>query len=1158
MMKQFRINIDGKEVTALPGQTILQVARENDIYIPTLCYDDRMEIYGACGLCVVELEGNPKLWKACATEVSPNMVVRTKSKRIEESRKTNLELLLSNHVGDCRPPCVRACPAHTDCQGYVGLIAEGRYREAIELTKEKIPIPASIGRVCPHPCEKECRRGLVDEPISIMHLKAFAADQDLDGDSYLPQIDEETGKKVAVIGAGPYGLSVAYFLRQMGHAVTIYEAMPHAGGMLRYGIPEYRLPKEILEEEVDLIRETGVEIITNTRVGTDISFEKIRRENDAVCIGIGAWKSTGTRCEGEDLPGVLGGIDFLGMVERGERFIMGKKVAIVGGGNTAMDACRTAVRLGAEKVYNIYRRTVDEMPADEIEIGEATEEGVIFKNLRNPLQIHPGEDGRVGSMTLQVMELGEPDASGRRAPRPVKGATEDIEVDMVIAAIGQAVNPDGINGVELTRKNGIIYDPETFMTALDGVFAGGDCGNDKISIAIESIADARKSSYVIDSYLAGETIAYKPEYNVIRTDITRKTFEDRERECRPTMATLTPEERKDNFVEVIKGYTPEQAGQEAMRCLECGCKSYFDCKLVEYANQYDVHPERIAGEIHKTEYENTFDYDPNKCILCGLCVRSCDEVMGVGALGLVGRGFETVVLPAMGMSHDEAGCIHCGQCVSLCPTGALHEHMPGKKQIPVATEETGTICGFCSVGCSIKVQTCGQLPVKTQPDPEGAVNHGVLCKGGKFGYLNAAANTNKITTPLERRIGGGALVPTNYHDAFVLTAKSFGAAALRYGFEAAAIAVSDRFTTEEAYAAKKLAEQIGIRIFSFNNRDCGLKDTLGLESSPNTMDELLSTDVILAIGYDPAANEVSRIKLMQAAKNGAKIILINPEDTKPAHMPFIYDAVYTEDNLEFLKEIAKALLEKADPSLQGYATFKNSLSGSEVSEKAGEIAGLYAEAKKAMIVFQQNRVSVSCAKLIGDLAVLSGHIGGPRDGILMLKSKNNSEGLTQLGITAGPEVLDSGIKALLVFGEAPDPEIFKDMEFVMVSDTHMSPAAAAADVVIPGTGPVHASGTYINTERRMQRVSAPLAPEVPFTNLQIIRELAEALEYEFPYEDDGDVAREMSTGLSWYRNTSDGETIGGYLTPEKHTLSAVVGNTFTDVMPNTDYLKELI
>ena len=215
-MKKYRMNIDGKEVFGLPGQTILEVAQDNDIFIPTLCYDERTKIYGACGICVVEVEGNPKLCKACATDIAPGMVVKTSTERVLESRKTNLELLVSNHNGDCKGPCSLACPAGTDCQGYVGLIANGEYEKANELIKDKIPLPAAIGRVCPHPCEDDCRRALIDEPISIMALKRFAADTDLDAEEqYVPEIEEDTGKSVAIIGGGPMGLSAAYFLRQI-------------------------------------------------------------------------------------------------------------------------------------------------------------------------------------------------------------------------------------------------------------------------------------------------------------------------------------------------------------------------------------------------------------------------------------------------------------------------------------------------------------------------------------------------------------------------------------------------------------------------------------------------------------------------------------------------------------------------------------------------------------------------------------------------------------------------------------------------------------------------------------------------------------------------------------------------------------------------------
>ncbi len=1159
MNKPIRINLDGKECTARPGQTILEVARENNIFIPTFCQDDRLEPYGACGMCVVEVEGNPKLVKSCATEVTPNMIVHTDTPRVTESRKTNLELLLSNHTGDCRPPCARACPAQTDCQGYVGLISQGKFREALELIKERIPLPASIGRVCPHPCETECRRGLVEEPIAIANLKRFAGDLDLAGEAYLPTCDPDTGKKVAIIGAGPYGLSMAYFLREKGHAVTVFEAMPRAGGMLRYGVPEYRLSKQVLDQEIDLIRKMGVEIHTNTRVGEDISFEAIRRNFDAVCIGIGAWKSTGVRCPGEDLPGVMGGIEFLGKVQRNEPFVLGKHVVVVGGGNTAMDACRTAIRMGAERVTSVYRRTIEEMPAEEEEIRGAQEEGVIFKNLTNPLEIHAGPDGRAASMTLQIMELGEPDASGRRSPHPKQGCTEELETDLIILAIGQRVNAEGIPGVELTRKQGIVYDPTTFQTSLPGVFAGGDCGNDKITIAVEAVADARKGIHAVCSYLDGTIVPYKPEYLVTRTDITEKTFEDRERLCRMKPQIKSPEQRKNNFQEAVSGYTLEQAVKEAQRCLSCGCGEYYQCKLAEYANQYDVHPDRFTGEVKKTDLEDPHPYvirDPNKCILCGLCVRVCDEVMGVGALGLTQRGFDTVVLPALGMPLADSGCISCGQCVSVCPTGALQEQLPMSKQIPLHTAETRTICGFCSVGCSQKIQTCGTLPVKAMPDPAGPVNAGVLCKGGKFGFASSYKEENRLYTPLGKT-GTGELEPLSYAIALMRTAKSLESVARRYGSDAAAIAVSDRLTLEEQYAAKKLADKLGAKVFSFDNRPCGLIPVLGLSSSPNTMEELQGTDVILAVGFDAPSSQVLRVKLLQAAKAGARVILINPKGQEQEHMSFA-EAISTENDLDFLKQIAKALCAiPAAREADGYEAFVASLDHVQVSDQAAEIAGVYGKAKKAMILFQQNVVSEDCAKLLGDIALLSGHIGGPRNGILMVKAKNNSQGLTALGMTAGPEALE-GVKGLLILGENPDPDLVKDLDFLAVVDTHLTPIAARADVVFPGTAPIHATGSYLNTERRFQKANAVLKPTVKCTNMQLIAGLAAPLEINIGIWDTKGAIRQMAAEYRWYREASDGEILGNVLAPAKRELIAVEDGAFTDPVPNADYLKELI
>lgn len=1141
-MNKFRLNINGKEVTGVAGQTILEVARENDIFIPTLCYDERTRIYGSCGLCMCEVEGNPKLCKACATEIAPGMVIRTNTQRVIESRKTNLELLLSNHTGDCRPPCVLACPGQTDCQGYVGLIANGEYEKALELIKDKIPLPASLGRVCPHPCEEKCRRGLVDEPVSIQQLKRFAADYDLAGEVFVPECEEDTGKSVAIIGGGPMGLSAAYFLRQMGHAVTIFEAMPNAGGMLRYGIPEYRLPKAVLDEEIATIESMGVDIITNTKVGVDIPFDTIRNDFDAVLLGIGAWVSTGVGCKGEDAEGVIGGIDFLRRVVRNEEIGMGKKVAIVGGGNTAMDACRTAVRLGAEEVYNIYRRTKDEMPADMVEIEEAEEEGVIFKNLRNPLEVVKDENGHVKEVVLQVMELGEPDASGRRRPVPVEGKTETIAIDTMILAIGQAVDAS-IFDCDKTRKNAIAYDPETFMTSMKGVFAGGDCGNDKISIAIEAIADAKKAAASIDAYLYGEEIKYEKPFVVERDDITEKTFEDRERMCRPEIPQLSAEERKGNFSEVIPcGFTEEQAVAEASRCLECGCHDYFECKLIDYANQYDVHPERFAGEKHTIEYEDEHPFivrDPNKCILCGLCVRVCEEVVGVGALGLVNRGFDTVVMPNMGKSLADSGCISCGQCVSVCPTGALQERTTMIKETPVETDETYTTCSFCSVGCSLKLESCGDMLIKANPDRDGAVNKGLICGKGKWGF-DCSILEDKLEEPYVKE--DGRFREADYHEAFVLIAKRCQSVAAKYGKNAVAVSISDRFTNEEAYAMKSMAEAMGAKVLCMNNRESGLAKVTGLNASPNTIDELLSTNLILKVGFEDSASRVIALKIRQAEEAGAKVMTV----------------CNGENSLGFLKEIAKAIIDSGKAKkVAGYDEFAASVAGVKVSAEAQAIADAYLAAKKAMIVYQQNELTVDAAVLIADIAMLSGHIGTPRDGILAIRPKNNSQGLIDMGITAGREALE-GVKALVVFGENADIDT-EALEFLAVCDTHMTELGAKADVVLPGTGFASTCGTFTNTERRLQLVEAAIDEDILFSNWEVAAEIAHIFEVDFDWEDTDDISDEMSDTVEAYKYAEIGEVLGGVLAPASGAaLVAVADGPAFDELPCTDSLMQVI
>ena len=670
-MEKIKVIINGIPLEGEKGETILQIAKRGGIEIPTLCESELVKNYGACGLCVVEAKGMPKLMRACSTVASDGMDIDTNSPRVLASRKLALELLMSDHDGDCKGPCGLNCPAGTDVQGYVKAIADGDDAEAVRILREKLPLPASIGRVCPHPCEKACRRKYLEEPISIAQLKFFAADRVLAADEQEIVKEAPTGKKVAVIGAGPGGLTSAYFLALKGHSVTIYEQMPKAGGMLRYGIPEYRLPKAVLDKEIAHIQKAGVEIRCGVTIGKDISFEELKAQNDAVIVAIGAWTGMKVGCPGEELKGVYGGIEFLRTVAEGNPVPLGEKVVIVGGGNTAMDACRSAVRLGAKEVSVVYRRTEKEMPAEKIEIEEAKEEGVNFRFLVNPCELI-GEDGVLKSVKLQVMELGEPDAGGRRSPVPVEGKFEYIEADSFIAAIGQKVCPKGFEALELNRRGIIAADENSFRTNIEGVFAIGDATNKGASIAVEAIGEGNRAAAVVDAYLNGADVPYRRPF-VSERNVCEKDFEDREKLPRAVMPTRPAEERKNDFSEVYLGFSEEAARKEAKRCLECGCHDYKDCKLIRYSDMY-LNDIRFEGAKRRTESETKLvhiERNNGKCILCGLCVRVCDEVANKGILGLVGRGFTTVVKPEFADVNVAKICAECGKCVELCPTGAL-------------------------------------------------------------------------------------------------------------------------------------------------------------------------------------------------------------------------------------------------------------------------------------------------------------------------------------------------------------------------------------------------------------------------------------------------------------------------------------------------------
>ena len=487
-------------------------------------------------------------------------------------------------------PCKAACPTHISVQGYVALIGEGKYKEALKLIKQENPFPAVCGRVCNHPCEAACKRGEVDEPVSIMYLKRFVADLDLNDETkFVPEIKEKRDKKVAVIGGGPAGLTAAYYLAVEGYQVTVFEALPVGGGWLSVGIPEYRLPKDIVNAEIKIIEDLGVEIRLNTKVGTDISFDDIKKDFDAIFLGVGTHVSSKLNVPGEELEGVVHGIDFLKRVNLGEKVFLGNRVAVVGGGNVAMDAVRTALRTGSKEAFILYRRTRAEMPASPEEIEEAIQEGIKMEFLAAPVKVI-GSNGKVTGIECIRMELGEPDESGRRRPVPIKGSEFTLDVDAIIPAIGQKADfsfvPEG-SDISVNKWNTFDVDNVTFATSSEGIFAGGDDVTGPAT-AVEAINAGKEAAKSIDRYLRGEDIALGRARNWKEGIADKGDVSSVQKESRPKLHELDPDERKTHFKEVIDVYTEEEAVREAKRCLSCGvCSECYQCVDVCVAGAID-------------------------------------------------------------------------------------------------------------------------------------------------------------------------------------------------------------------------------------------------------------------------------------------------------------------------------------------------------------------------------------------------------------------------------------------------------------------------------------------------------------------------------------------------------------------------------------------
>jgi len=1023
------LKINGKEVETARGNKILDVANENGIQIPTLCHDKELSPYGSCWVCAVKVKDRKGFVTACGTDALDGMEIETDSKEVHKARKMALELLLSDHYADCEAPCKVACPNHVDIQSYVSLIANGQHREAVKVIKETLPMPLSIGRVCPAFCEEECRRTIVDESIAIRQLKRHAADFDIFNKTpYVPPKDPENGKSVAIIGAGPSGLTCGYYLSNQGYDVTVFESAPKAGGWLRYGIPEYRLPKKILDKEIKLMCKNGMKIKYKTQLGKDISLSELNVKYDAVYLAIGAQNAVPMRVKGSNLEGCYLGVDFLRDHMLGKKIKLEKKVAVIGGGNTAIDCARTAARMGAN-VTLVYRRTRQEMPAEAYEVDAAEEEGIKFHFLTNPVE-NLGKKGKLKSITMEKMKLGKPDDSGRRRPEPT-GEFFKEDYGTVIAAISQkpevsfvTKKKNQIKGKELplTRWDTAVADEESQYTGLGNIFAGGDFRRGPAT-AIEAIADGRHAAEAIDRFLHDQPMIdpvklFDSKKEKKLKDIDPKEFAQYEEILRFKMPELEPKVRATNFNEVELGFAEEDSQAEADRCLECGCHVNETCDLRKYATDYKIEVDLFMGSKNKHPIDDSHPFirrDANKCINCGRCVRICAEVQGPGVLGYIYRGFSTYVAPEFGESLSKTNCEICGKCIEVCPVGALLPKNTNTKLNPHLCEKTTQNCGLCGTGCNIDVSVQNNRVAIVEPALGDTHNQRDLCFDGKFGW-QIFEDDDKITQPYQRESDYWLPVKSIDDAATIIEEKLHKA-------ETKMIYISPTSSIEETLLMQHIAKKIDSKVASLSIYKSFVDKLVDTNLYTKTHEDLEQAECIVLIGK---LSKVHKTIARRLQRKGAKLIVITKE--KNDFNDFADELHNDEPVIKTLEKILQYHIE----------LIKDEMDDIEDIEQTIETLKLDLPEKT---VFMYNRDLISEEEIWNTWAISTFVCNFEEgSGVIPTSKFNNFRGFQELGINAGEP---ANYNFVLFYGELPCEEqkkCIKNSNFIVSVNTHIDDA----------------------------------------------------------------------------------------------------------------------
>ena len=1112
--REITLKIDNRTVTVPAGTTVLEAARQAGISIPTMCFSEQLPPAEACRMCVVEIKGSVKPLAACATVVAPDMEVVTVSPQLKAERETIFRLMLDDHYGDCLPPCTLRCPTNIDIQGYIALIAMGRYVEAARLILRNNPLPMTCGRVCPHPCEANCRRNRVDEPVNINHLKRFCCDiayRDIADLGIQPE--PATHKKVAIIGGGPAGLSAAFYLALRGHEPTIFEAYPKLGGMLRYGIPEYRLPKKTLDREIEAILSAGVKVRTGQVWGRDFTLAELRAQKfDAIFLGIGAAVNRELEFVPPGTQGIQYGTIFLSQVGLGQDTGIGKRVAVIGGGNTAMDCARTSLRLGAEQVTIFYRRSRKEMPAQAIEVDEAELEGVKLELCVAPIDME-GRDNRLTGLKFVRMDLCGVDESGRAKPTPIAGSDFTVELDTVIMAVGQMADGPVLQKdpvaktLKFGRDSTVSGDALTGHTNLEGIFVAGDLMSGPATV-VEAIGGGRRAAEAIDRFLKGQPVTAKRPFLFSKgaklPEVDQSNFDDRPKLARALMPMIEPPERKGNFREVELGLSQDQARAEALRCLSCGCQAVEDCRIRQTAHDLGLRELVIrptpSAPFKILEQHSYIAVENNKCIVCRTCERACEHYHGRKAVQVE---LERVGKLDQYRHHQVVfndNCDNCGLCAALCPTGTLSNRGPWPKPGPLPLTWAESICNLCSLGCRMRVGHFCQKLLAVDGLPNTPVM-GHLCNRGRFESVEGCDSPERITRPLVRK--QGKLVETNWDEAIQFLVKGFSDIKKNAGSQALAGLSLGQGTLEELYLFGKLVRD------GFSVNQAAVMSPAGTEAIKDpalaglalAYAEIEHQELVVIVGSDLSqAMPLLEAALHRMILKGGQLVLIG-QDRNLAPRAALHVQQTPNQTLDLLASLLQG--RNADPDLNKLFQLANKVMiilGHDANNKEA-LSGLLAaresiKGKQVQFGFIPAVASGAALRPAG----LAQGTGACSAQILEEARQGKIKGLfLQAGHNPAKEPLSAKVVSAL-----------QAVEFLAVIAVYNEPLLEKAQVVLPALFSFENEGIFIGADGlKCETVPAVLPPQGILPTWQVLGRILQGLTGGAGYKDLQQVREEL-------------------------------------------------